>query len=876
MKRSSLSILLSLAISFASIEVPVMAADTSEAEIISSEYESLEVEEYEDFNCENAENEGTECIAISEEADEQEEIIENESEAEDEIIDSDEADTTCVSSNAAADNYIITDFSEFDYESNSVYITTEERPTISQLTAKMPKTMSVVVEGRTEDVDVSWECFGDDYEKHDRYYYQFSPVFPKEYSISKDIEIKDIPYIPVFVRAYSEAGKQTGYKTAVTKSANEGKVYQYIVNNMGLNDAAACGIMANIQSESSFNPHALGDNGTSYGLCQWHNGRWTNLKNYCSSRGLDSTTVEGQLQFLQYELTNSYKGVWNRLKSVADSAEGAYDAAYYWCYNFEIPANRANVSVTRGNLAKNSYWPQYGRNKNQVPKGVFDSVTNNGDGSVAVRGWAFDPDVPSESITIHIYIGGPAGTSNVYSTSIGRTAIYREDVNRAYGITGNHGFDVTIWPGRFGSNNIYAYALDSQGGTNPLIGTKTLTITDKKAPAISNFKIENVTATGYRVSCQATDEFGIDRVSFPTWTLKNDQDDLVWHKGIKSGNTYYYDVKISEHKNEFGVYVTDVYAYDTCGNSSSQRKSVTITQPVPTSVPTKVPTAVPTKAPTTVPTRIPTAVPTKVPTTVPTKIPTAVPTKAPTTVPTEAPDDPKDVFETDPNTSDDIEYYNLSFAPGRMSSDDYSATIRVSYMGADFDGMNNNDVNPGPFILNNRGSSYCIACDKVKLLDKEGYSFAGFYYMDNNIARRVSRLDARTVRSIKASMKYQEYDIFAKWNINKYNITYKYKKPALGVMLGKSPDLSRKVRAEYNENVILPGKSQLSAQGYELIGFTDDPAYAIGYSSLQKKFSCYHYYAPGSVVSNVCGGGLKNGDGKVIKKVVLYPMWKKQ
>lgn len=56
--------------------------------------------------------------------------------------------------------------------------------------------------------------------------------------------------------------------SAVTNNANETTIYNYAVNNMGLNVAAACGILANIYKESSFNPNALGDNGTSYGICQ--------------------------------------------------------------------------------------------------------------------------------------------------------------------------------------------------------------------------------------------------------------------------------------------------------------------------------------------------------------------------------------------------------------------------------------------------------------------------------------------------------------------------------------------------------------------------------------------------------------------------------
>ena len=52
------------------------------------------------------------------------------------------------------------------------------------------------------------------------------------------------------------------------------------MGTMGLNNAAACGVLTNIQCESSFNPEVLGDGGTSYVICQWHNERWTRLQKY--------------------------------------------------------------------------------------------------------------------------------------------------------------------------------------------------------------------------------------------------------------------------------------------------------------------------------------------------------------------------------------------------------------------------------------------------------------------------------------------------------------------------------------------------------------------------------------------------------------------
>ena len=156
-------------------------------------------------------------------------------------------------------------------------------------------------------------------------------------------------------------GAAGGTKTveAAPSSANEAKIFQYLTEEMDFNTAAACGVLANIVRESGFNPNSVGDNGTSYGICQWHASRYTRLMDWCAENGYDYTTLDGQLHYLHYELPTYYKSTWNYLQGVDNTADGAYDAAWYWCYYFERPANKANTSVARGNLAKDTYWPAW-------------------------------------------------------------------------------------------------------------------------------------------------------------------------------------------------------------------------------------------------------------------------------------------------------------------------------------------------------------------------------------------------------------------------------------------------------------------------------------------------------------------------------------
>ena len=146
---------------------------------------------------------------------------------------------------------------------------------------------------------------------------------------------------------------------AADSLSNEAKVYNYLVSKMGLNTAAACGLLANIKAESDFNPVGDGDAGTSFGLFQWHAGRKTSLINYCESNGLDYRSIEGQMRYLEYELKKSYVSVYNYIKGVENTADGAYQAGYHWCYYYEIPADKAVKADRRGEMAKTVYWKKY-------------------------------------------------------------------------------------------------------------------------------------------------------------------------------------------------------------------------------------------------------------------------------------------------------------------------------------------------------------------------------------------------------------------------------------------------------------------------------------------------------------------------------------
>jgi hypothetical protein len=91
-------------------------------------------------------------------------------------------------------------------------------------------------------------------------------------------------------------------------------------------------------------------------------------------------------------------------------------------------------------------------------------------------GWAYDGDVPNDSISVHVYRDGQVGSGG---TLIGgyTTDFFREDVNNALGgISGNHGFQIrfpnsgesaALYDGN--AHNLYIYAINQPNGNNPLL-----------------------------------------------------------------------------------------------------------------------------------------------------------------------------------------------------------------------------------------------------------------------------------------------------------------------------------------------------------------------------------------------------------------------
>ncbi len=121
----------------------------------------------------------------------------------------------------------------------------------------------------------------------------------------------------------------------ITGETPQLQVMNFLMDQMGLSKALACGIMSNMARESGFDPTALNPWGY-YGLCQWGGPRLENLYSWCGENGYDPETMSGQLAFLAYELPNFYPNTFAQMSAVPDTAEGAAEAARVFALGYEV------------------------------------------------------------------------------------------------------------------------------------------------------------------------------------------------------------------------------------------------------------------------------------------------------------------------------------------------------------------------------------------------------------------------------------------------------------------------------------------------------------------------------------------------------------
>lgn len=304
----------------------------------------------------------------------------------------------------AAGTQTITDFADTD----SVTLTypVSDKPSEEAIQEALPAEITVYLDGSDQPVDipVTWQDPTGIYTSSNYYYYEFDPVWDSSvYTLAAGEEVPvawihltpdSSVIIPDPETSQSDSDSASDQTSTLSSSesetdqvsvqssnagettetllganedldANRDQIYQYLTGTMGLNSAAACGVLANIYAESSFRADVGAvdiDGLMSFGICQWHASRFDNLQQYASDTGGDYTSLSTQLGFLNYELTTNsyYASILDEIRSVSNDAAGAASAAKTWCIKFEVPANAEAVAETRADYAVDMFWPMYG------------------------------------------------------------------------------------------------------------------------------------------------------------------------------------------------------------------------------------------------------------------------------------------------------------------------------------------------------------------------------------------------------------------------------------------------------------------------------------------------------------------------------------
>lgn len=131
------------------------------------------------------------------------------------------------------------------------------------------------------------------------------------------------------------SGILNGYYTGdlFNSGLSNAQIIWLFLRQHGFSAAAAAGVMGNMYAESHLNPdaHEVGGYG-GYGLCQWTFERKPALINWCNANGYDYRSLEGQLNYMLYELEQPY---YQQFLSDYKTLTDVYTATDRWLTYFE-------------------------------------------------------------------------------------------------------------------------------------------------------------------------------------------------------------------------------------------------------------------------------------------------------------------------------------------------------------------------------------------------------------------------------------------------------------------------------------------------------------------------------------------------------------
>lgn len=198
------------------------------------------------------------------------------------------------------------------------------------------------------------------------------------------------------------------------------KYIQQKLMSMGFTASAAAGVVGNLVQESGLRTDAIGDNGTSGGLAQWHNERLDALKRFAAARGKKWTDLDTQIEFLAEEMRTSYADTYAKMQS----AELPEIAGQIMTDEYEIPDPASANYAKRQANARAAYEAMQSGNKQ-----------TSADASHGGAGGSYDSLVAPTSYAAGFAAGGTAGLMPMSNN----TATYNGGVVNVGGIVVNCG-----------------------------------------------------------------------------------------------------------------------------------------------------------------------------------------------------------------------------------------------------------------------------------------------------------------------------------------------------------------------------------------------------------------------------------------------------
>lgn len=359
--------------------------------------------------------------------------------------------------------------------------------------------------------------------------------------------------------------------TYAEMAANEKIIYDYCTQVMGYNVAVSVAILANVERECDFDPSCWGDNGQAYGIFQW-NYRRTNLMNWCSSQGLDAADINAQLGFFRHELTGtdsySSNGYYNKvhtyLKSVPNTAQGAYDAAYYFAEYYEGCIS-SDWSV-RAVLARDTYWPKYSNIVDPTVTSPIAGAELNAD-SPGNLTWSAVPNAQSYRYTILRVNSSDALLKTVAANVLVSASVTSVSLSQS----GNSSLSEALLPGSRYSVKVVAYS-DTMGTTALGTGTSLIFTTSETRLVTPTLSSPSIVPTKYTTHYAGT---------YSGTVSSQGSLNVVW---TSTGNYYTYNVRILTDSpnpaavNENG---TDLYSADQTRTANSLSLSADVLSQYP-------------------------------------------------------------------------------------------------------------------------------------------------------------------------------------------------------------------------------------------------------------------------------------------------------